>query len=372
MLYNVFFAQFVFTGILILSILLVYSYLADKNRALRGFNSYDLLIGLSLSSVTTIYPEGFIFAYIPLVIFTSFSLFGANKNQFIGRLAKITLVLFIINPISFGTTVAHLLRVFTVSINTSFIGWEKIPHASPMEILGFWNLYYSRNFPWFLDLIIGLPILIIWIYGLRKIERGLLFGYYLGFFLVFYVLYKFIFDNFFIYHRVVTYSIFLYVILFAVGVSQVFQLIKSSKKKLIILFIFAALTFRSSYRTIYQFYWHPRVVDKSLISLNQLNSNESISEPFYTPDVYFPESDVWTRLWREYFLHDKKIVTRQNFTIESKQLKSVKLVLTEKNKLIINGKKLIFKNIIWQNQYYQLGEIYPLGVADDLQVKKNK
>jgi hypothetical protein len=151
---------------------------------------------------------------------------------------------------------------------------------------------------------------------------------------------------------------------------SIFNLLKNKIITTIVIIIFILMSARSSYRTIYQLYWHPRIVDKSLISLTELNNNKSFTKPFYTSDIFLGEYDLWTRLWREYMLSDKKIVTIQNYTTENKFLKGIELVLSEKDYLEREGRKIVYKNIIWKNQYYQLGEIEPTDVSLILQNKK--
>lgn len=125
--------------------------------------------------------------------------------------------------------------------------------------------------------------------------------------------------------------------------------------------IIAFFSLRSAYRTVYQLYYHPRIVDKKLISLNQLNKDNKIKDAFYTSDIFLGDYDLWKRLWQEYLLSDKQIVTQTNY-LDEKNLDSVKLVLSEKEIQEYDHKKIIYKNIIWSNEYYQLGEIEPMKV----------
>ena len=127
------------------------------------------------------------------------------------------------------------------------------------------------------------------------------------------------------------------------------------------------MSIRSSYRTMYQLYWHPRVVDKSLISLTKLNDDKRYNSAFFTSDVFLGEYDLWKRLWREYMLSDKSIISRQNYPTERAFLKNINLVLTEKNFIEGEGKKIVYKNIVWENEHYLLGEIEEINVAKDLQ-----
>lgn len=130
------------------------------------------------------------------------------------------------------------------------------------------------------------------------------------------------------------------------------------------------MTMRSAYRSMSQLYWHSRIVDKSLISLTELNNKKNINDAFFTSDVFLGEYDLWKRLWREYMLSDKSIISRQNYPTESKNLQGIELVLTEKNYLEGEGKKINYTKIIWENDFYKLGYIQPMKVANDLQKYK--
>jgi len=212
----------------------------------------------------------------------------------------------------------------------------------------------------------GLPIAIIWLIGFKKLKFPLVLLAYVATFVVFYIGLRFIFPNYFSYHRAITYSLFLYPILFASGLVYIFGYLR----KYVVVFIMVVITLlvgRSAYRTTYQMYWHMRVVDKALVSLQDLNLKTDIPQPFYTSDVFLGEYDLWRRLWREYFLMNKLIITRQNFPTEILTLPKDRFVLAEKDVLEYQDKKITFKNIVWENEYYQLGQIEDASYANDLE-----
>jgi hypothetical protein len=331
----------------------------------HNFNYFDLLIGLSISSITTIYAEGLLFILIPL--FLTVLLYTIRDRSYIHiiRLIKILTITFMLNPYTFGTAVERNLNIILSSTQAGFIGWEYIPYASPLEMMGFYNLYYSRDLPLTIDIIVGLPIAIIWFIGYKKLKFPLVMLAYVITFVAFYIGLRFIFPNFFSYHRAITYSLFLYPILFSIGLESVLLFMKKNIRYIIIVIIIL-LVGRSAYRTTYQMYWHMRVVDKALISLQELNLTEGIPQPFYTSDVFLGEYDLWRRLWREYFLMNKLIVTRQNFPTEMLTLPEDRFVLSEKEVLEYQGKRLNYKNIIWESEYYQFGEVEQVSYADDL------
>jgi len=365
MIYNVFFAQFLFSGIYILIFLLLYDYFSNIDNR-KEFNSYDLLLGISISSITTIYPEGLIFILAPLSLMTFISTLNKKNYNYIILFIKIIMIAYFINPYSFGTALVRNLSIVFSSTKSGLIGWEYIPYASPLEMMGFYNLYYSRDLPLAIDIIMGLPIAIIWLIGFKKLKFPLVLLAYVATFVVFYIGLRFIFPNYFSYHRAITYSLFLYPILFASGLVYIFGYLR----KYVVVFIMVVITLlvgRSAYRTTYQMYWHMRVVDKALVSLQDLNLKTDIPQPFYTSDVFLGEYDLWRRLWREYFLMNKLIITRQNFPTEILTLPKDRFVLAEKDVLEYQDKKITFKNIVWENEDYQLGQIEDAPYANDLE-----
>ena len=121
------------------------------------------------------------------------------------------------------------------------------------------------------------------------------------------------------------------------------------------------LSLRSAHRTMSQLYYHQQSVSNKLVSLEELNSNPTINEPFLTSDVFLGEYDLWSRLWQEYFLGNKDIVSRSNF-VDVKDAVNIRLVLSDKSRQTFDHKTIKYKKIAWENQYYQLGEIEPMKI----------
>ncbi len=361
MLYNVFFAQFIFIGIFILTIILLYSYFSDKNVKSLQFNSYDLFIGLGISSLSSIYAEGLVFTTMPMVIFLIFKFFSKEKYKVLISLFKIATVALVINPFIMGKALLGDYKLFFSSTKPSFIGWEKVRYATPLEMTGFYNLFYYKDLSRILSFLISIPFIGICLFGLSKTKNRLFIASYLLVFCLFYTIYWFIYPNYYLHLKLVSYLLFIFTAVFSVGLYYLITKLKNKIILLSIIMIIAFFSLRSAYRTVYQLYYHPRIVDKKLISLNQLNKDNKIKDAFYTSDIFLGDYDLWKRLWQEYLLSDKQIVTQTNY-LDEKNLDSVKLVLSEKEIQEYDHKKIIYKNIIWSNEYYQLGEIEPMKV----------
>ena len=63
---------------------------------------------------------------------------------------------------------------------------------------------------------------------------------------------------------------------------------------------------------------------------------------------------------------DKDLISRQNYVRQIDLTKEIKLVLAEKSYLEREEKKIVFKKVVWENDFYKLGEIEPLEVWPDL------
>ena len=363
MLYNVFLAQFLFSGVYILILILLLGYFNEKNKEDFSFNSYDLLIGFCISSITSIYPEGLVFVLIPLAIYLAFKLLTNERLTTLISLSKILLIIILINPITLGTALSWNYKIFFLTTRTDFIGWERVRYATPFEMTGFYNLFYYKNLPLIFDVFISIPVIILFSIGFYKIKNKLLLFSFLLFFLILYFFYRFIYPNYYAHLKTVSLMVFIFSGIFSVGVLQSLKIINNKIVLLILIIFMSFLSIRSAHRTMSQLYYHQRSVDKKLISLEELNNNKKIKEVFFTSDVFLGDYDLWKRLWQEYLLNNKKIITKTNFTSETEDsIKKTKLVLSEKGFTEFGNKKIIYKKIIWENQYYQLGEIEPLEI----------
>lgn len=356
-LYNSFFAQLAFIGILISIIILYLIQLKRKKYKYLEININDFVIAFFISSISCIYPEGIFLTIIPIFTFTLYKLFFNKNIFFLANFLIIVLISLIINPITFGNSVMHSLNIFLNNLNTGFISWEKIRFANPVEMLGLWNMFFSKSLPSFISFTSYFIAMVVILFSLIKIKDRKFIGSYLLilFFLLFF--YEFIKQDYFLYHRTLTYYLFLIVALFNIGIYFfIKQFIKNKYLTIFFLIILFLLTLRSAYRTTYQFYWHARVVDKSTVSLSDLNNNKYINKPFFTSDIYYGEYDLWDILWPEYFLKNKEMISIQNYPTDKELTKDIDLLLLNKKHLKKNNVELKITKTFWENDYYKLGE----------------
>lgn len=356
MLYSVFFGQFMFSGIFVLILIFLQSYFSDKKNLTSFFNTYDFLIAIGISSISSIYPEGLIFVCFPLVIYFLLKILSKERWQIFWSLAKILILTIIINPVTFGLAIKWSYGIFFIAANTTFIGWDKIRYSTPFEMTGFYNTVYYRNIPLWLDILLAVPVGIVLLKGLKIMKEKLLMISYLILFGLFYLLYLIVFRNYYTHLKTVSYMIFLFSTVFSIGMIRLLSIIKNRFIYLLIIMIMIFLSIRSAHRTMSQLYYHQQSVDNKLISLEELNSNKIITETFLTSDVILGEYDLWSRLWQEYFLSNKNIISKTNFADVINAI-DIKLVLSDKSRQTFDHKTIKYKKIIWENEYYQLGEI---------------
>ena len=352
---NAFFAQFIYSGIYLLVFILLYSYISSQEFNKPVFNFYDLLLALSITVSASIYPDGLLYLVGPFGIFLLFNFFSKNRLNYLISFGKIALLTILANPLVIGSALKWNYSVFVLSTTAKFIGWEKIRNATPLEMTGLYNLFYYRNIPLIFDFLISIPVIWILYSGYKTVKYKKLILSFFIFLLIPYIYFRFT-PNYYAHLKSVSYLLFFFVIIFSLGLIFILNKIKNKFIVYALVVFIGLFSVRSSYRTMYQIFWHPRVVDKALSSLEELNNNEKIKKPFYTADIYLGEYDLWARLWQGYFLMDKDILTKADLKFNKEKDKS-KLVLASKEHLVFGDKKIIYRSVIWENKYYILGEI---------------
>lgn len=325
-LYNVFFAQFAWGGILILS---VYLAMVKDVTWLRA---------LVIAGTSLIYPEGIIFVILPILL--------------LGQWKALGLAL-LLTPYSMYTAIKQLITVMITSSKVTWIGWEHIRYPNMFEILGMYNLNYSRPIPVLILIIPLIALLILMFWGFMRSQKKRVLLVYLGVFTLAYIS-TLASGNWFTYYRAITYSIFIYTIIFVAGLGVLFEKLKSKHVRILIIAIIALVVTRSSVRTAKQMYYHHHMVDASLISLGEVPRSSSV---IGTADLILGEYSLWIRLWREYILAGQPLLTRQNLTTDSAKLDVLGQILVEKERVEELGQRINLKQELWENSYYEIYEV---------------
>ena len=249
--------------------------------------------------------------------------------------------------------VRQIIRVIISSSQVTWIGWEKIRYPNILEILGLYNLNYSRELQVYLILIPVIVVVALMLWALRLSSNRKVIFIYLGVFGLAYFGTRVMGHNWFTYFRAITYSIFLYASLFVAGMGYLSKSLNMYKWMIgFIVMIIGGLVIRSGVRTAQQMYYHHHAVDKPLISLMQVPLDRAA--PIATADLFLGEYSLWTRLWREYMLFEIRIITRQNWTTDKDKVLEITQVLVEKDKEEELRKTINLGDIVWENEHYSL------------------
>lgn len=364
MLYHNFLGQIIFTAFAIVLIIFFASYFHSEAVFDKKFNRYDYSIGLVVVVLYFSYHEGIILILLPIGIYYLLrSILTKNYARACWwAIAKISTLVFI-SASYLVIHAANFMLFYRVNEFTEPIGWQpfrsRLPYANPFEMMGFYSIHSFPPLPPVAAWILSLITILIIIIGFFRSKNKLFIA---GFVSVYIVLFVFVLirPQFWLFNRIVTYSIPLFSFLFAVGVAGFFTKNNPKVNLSLILFIdvIIILGLFSSLKLNARFIKDRLAVDKGLISLQSLK-NQEIHEPIYTERLLDASLPWWKDLWAEYFLSPQKdIRTAFGDKLQSKQtIVENGLFLLSKSPTYYIPPRVLFKDVMWQNNYYVLGKL---------------
>ena len=372
MLYHNFFGQILFWGIEMLLFIFFYSYFDSSKIKINKFNIHDFILGILITILYFSYHEPAIFILAPLGIFL-LMIFFLKKNHFkhyFIALLKISLI----SVITGSTSIIHAIIVdykqaFMGDPNQA-IGWQlfrsKIPYANPFEAMGFWSIHNFKPMPTILAITLSAIVILIIIKGVLKSKYKILTISYLLLFSLFYYWTGISKHNFFSYNRALTYTLPFIIVLFSIGLTSLYQKQKYFWSFIIVILI--SLELWSAVNLNKRFIKEHLSIEKSYISILDLKE-KNIKEPIYVESFIDEITPLWKRLWISHFLYSKNITPMptifNNNQFENK-VPNNGLVLISKPTPWFGSRKIIFNDIVWGNNYYNLGHICN---ADDCLIK---
>ena len=355
MLYHNFFGQVLFYGLSPLFLIFIYTYLPDSNILSRGINRFDIIIGLIISSLFFAYHEVTILVVTPLSFILFFN-FLSKKNilSLWSKLLKILLITVITSSVSIVNAIN--IDFLQASNIDAPIGWalfrQKVSFANPFEMMGFYSIHYFNPLPTIIAIITSLFVIVLIFYGLYKSKFKHISFSFVFIYLLFFS-WALIHNNFFAYNRVVTYTLPLFIILFAIGLVELFKKKKKTLIFLIVFLLFLELFF--AIKLTKRFINEKLIVDKSLISLQDIKNVDIGLEPLYTEQAITGSIVYWKQIWTDYFLYPKATYS-QNKTPKNVILDN-SLILLSKTNYLGDPLKLVLNETIWQNEYYKIAKI---------------
>lgn len=359
-LYHNFLGQIFFWGIEIFLLIHLLSYLfsAEVNDSTLGKSDY--IIGLTMSVLFISYHEVAILVILPLFIFLFINLL--RKNNFLIYLKALIRIFFITGI----TSCLSILRAMKIDFLQAGgldapIGWQlfrsKIPYANPFEALGLYSIHSFEPLPTILAILLSLFVIVIIIFGITKSNKRIITVSFLIVYMFFYYWTGIAHQNFFAYNRALTYTLPLIIVLFSVGIIAFYE--KNKKIGICIIIFLICIVSYSGYMLNRRFMGGYFAVDKSLISLKELNSNNDINEPIFTEQTITGPTNLWRQFWTDYFLYPNKLIyTPFNISKSKEQIVDDSLILISKPSFLSgNNSKIIFSKIVWENEYYMLGRL---------------
>ncbi len=363
MIYHDFFGQVLSWGIEMLFFIFLYHYFNSPRIRLNKFNRYDFILGIIIAVLYFSYHEQAVFMFAPLIIFLSAAFF-LEKNNFkhylyaLLRIASISLITGF-NSIIYATVFDYR-RAFVTNPNQP-IGWQlfrsQIPYANPFEAMGFWSIHNFAPLPAILAVVLSAVILFIFIKGIIKSRSKILTISYLLIFLLFFYWTGVYQHNFFAYNRVLTFTLPFFIVIFSIGLINLFK--RQNYFSFIIIAVLIALELWSAIRLNRRFIREHLSVEKSYISILDLKKKK-IKEPIYAESITYTGMPLWMSIWTNYFLYSKGTSTVPTIFDNnqfSNKIPDNDLVLITKPTPWYRSTQVILTDIVWENEYYKLGRL---------------
>ncbi len=363
-LYHDFFGQILFGGIEMLFFIFFYSYFDTSKVTINRFNIYDFILGILITVLYFSYHEPAIFILAPLGIFLLI-IFFKKKKYFKYYLSALLRVAFI-TIITGATSIVHAMIVdfqqaFRGNPNNDPIGWQlfrsKIPYANPFEAMGFYSIHNFEPLPTILAVVVSIAVILIIVRGMIKGKYKILTTSYILIFLLFYYWTAISQHNFFSYNRALTYSLPFMVVLFSIGLVDLYK----NKKHFwgVVIMLLIGLELWSAIKLNKRFITEHLSIEKQFISILDLK-NRNIKEPIYSENFIEDQTPLWKQIWTNYFLYSRKI-SSEPIIINSDQFENKVpnngLALIFKPTPWFAARKIIFNDIIFSNDYYLVGHI---------------
>ncbi len=312
------------------------------------------MISVALAVLYFSYHETIIFVLAPLGILLIFRfLLQKQYVAYWSALIKIGLAVFLISAVSVINQV--VVDLFQVTFIKAPIGWnlfrKELPYANPFEMMGFYSIHSLEPLPVFIALVVSMAVVAVIILGLYGSKKKLITISFLIVYILFYIWLSIVHQNFFAFNRVVTYTLPLLLVLFAVGMGEI---LKRKKQTFFIIFILIGLEIFFGLALMRRFVRERITVDASFISLEEVKK-QNIREPIYMQSIIVGFQNHWSKIWTDYFLNsDYKIYSADNFDRSEKFIPDGSLILISKYSWYNKPAMIIAKNTVWENGYYKL------------------
>lgn len=371
MLYHNFVGQIFFWGFELILIIFFLDHFYSDEINKKSIIKYDILLSLTLSALFFTYPEGAIIIVLILCLYYFSRTLLNRKIQYVYSFIKLTLLLLLMSGVSVIYAI-YFIIIYRHYDVTSAIGWQvfrqALPFANPFEVMGYYSIHSFEPMPIFAALCLSIIAIFFFIKGLMTIKKKLLVLSFFFIYFAFLIWSLFILHNFFVYNKFLTFYLPVIIVIFSVGFIEYLKKFNKMIKVSIYLSICFVLFF-NALKLNSRFINEGLSIDKSLLSLKELNMVRNITVPIFSENFFNNNIPFWGQLWSEYFLSNHRIVTTFDYEVSPSKIKDSSLVLIALTPKHYYPIKILFDSIVWENSYYRLGRICN---SDECLSKSNK
>jgi hypothetical protein len=367
--YHGYAGQVLAQGCLILAFLLLY--LAEQGD--EPFKYYLLPLGLSISSLFTLYPEMGVFFLLPFALYLVLKLTQKNnkKINFLKNFALVLAIGVLIDPISFWHGLKYVLLE-----SQQPAGWSMPRWAFPVDMVGLLSIHSGQNYPIVLILVASLLVLAAIAYGLYSLHNTtfwlalLTFG--VGILLWLSLIRRFSYG----YYKASGFLTFVIIIAFSVGLAS-FIIKRSSRFNelwshfftICIVGLFSALATLPTFQT---------MVASHLRVTPELANLSEVSIIAQQRKVYLDTPSPWEQLWASNFLQESRI-NFYHLDPYAQPLRYSSSSAVERGGLLLtrnwDQRFLSTDKLLWKNSAYFLiavGETKKVSAINKLSAKLGK
>lgn len=356
MLYHVFAGQMVFWGIFLLLLIYFVSYFEEKSKDTK-LTYFDVVIGITITTLYMSYHEGVLFVVAPAILYAGYTLFQKRFLSYILAWSRIGLIVLITgSPAVINATIFDF---FQASLIDAPIGWELFrasrPFADVFDMAGMHSIHTMQPLRWIMSIPASVATATIFLLGYLRSRMKVFVAMYILLYILMLVWSSILHNNFFVYNRVVTYMLPLMLVVFTAGLEYIISIKKVLGIGICILFV--ALNIYSGSALLRKFMNNHVSVDRSLISLQELDKEKSITETIYLDQVIMPQMYYWRMIWMEYFLYpNKNIISPSNYDTTN-AIKDGDLLLVQNSHFAYPPPKVVLQPVVWDNGYFKVGRV---------------
>lgn len=348
--YHGYAGQVLAQGCLILAFLLLY--LAERGE--EPYKNYLLPLGLSTSSLFTLYPEMGIFFIVPFAFYVALKLIhnkSVHKLNPIKNLALVLAITVLIDPLSFWNGIK-----FVFSASQKPAGWEMPRWAFPVDMIGLSSIHSSETYSIIFLVVASLLVVALIACGLYSLDNKTLGISILTFALAILLWFRVVRGFSYGYYKVIGYLTFAIIIAFAGGLAWIISRCSSRFSEGWLQFItlcsvglFSAMAVWPMSQTMISN--HVRVTPE----LANLSEVAVIAKK---RKVYLDTPSPWEQFWASNFLQESRISFHHLDPYYNQPLRYDSSFSVEKGGLLLtrnwDERFMSTDKLLWNNSAYSL------------------